>query len=200
MMPSNQGCCSVGTSAAYPQSSSIKSSAFISNRLTYWITNVHLYSLSACTIVTTLLLRGQKPRIPFSSQAQAAPTTALGNDRKFFPRVIQKIREACAVPVLARFSQDFHFPCLPLNRDAASAMGASCRASLSSARDYCFTSMAKKKHFARGGISEELSIFARLLFMLSSVEPFRSCFDGTSARRAVENSRRTRLQRPVGFC
>jgi len=49
-----------------------------------------------------------------------------------------------------------------LNRDAASAMGASCRASFSSARDYCFTSMAKKKHFARGGIPAGLFHFCAL--------------------------------------
>jgi hypothetical protein len=45
---------------------------------------------------------------------------------------------------------------------AASAMGAFCRASFSSARDYCFTSMDKKKYFARGEIPTGLFHFCTL--------------------------------------
>ena len=73
----------------------------------------------------------------------------------------------------------------------ASAIGASCR-ELYQARRAIIVSLRwiKRNILPRGGISEGLSIFARLLFMLNAVEPFRSCFDSTA--------RDARLRIPAG--
>ena len=70
-------------------------------------------------------------------------------------------------------------------------MGASCRASFSSARDYCFTSMAKKKHVARGGIPAGLFHFCALTVHAERCRTISIPFSTAQARDA-------RLRIPAG--